>query len=54
MRARACGSLEVARSAGGTWSLSSASTFCRCSGVSFAKASACACSTVSGGAVRSM
>ena len=34
--------------------VSSVSRARRCSGVSFAKASACACSSVSGGAVRSM
>jgi hypothetical protein len=54
MRAIVRGSSEVARSAGGRSAETSASTVRRCSGVSFAKASAWACSIVSGGAVRSM
>ena len=54
MRASERGSSDVARSDGGSSADTSASTFCRCSGVSFANASACACSIVSGGAVRSM
>ena len=53
MRARSRGSSDVARSFGGTVSLSCARTWFRCSGVSCANASACASSTRSGGAVRS-
>ena len=53
IRASACGSSEVARSAAGTWLPSSASTVRRCSGVRAANASAWACSIASGGAVRS-
>jgi hypothetical protein len=58
-RAKARGSsmlvaATASRSAAGAALVSSANTCCRCSGVNLAKASVCACSSVSGGAVRSM
>ena len=51
-RARSAGSLDVPASPGAAVD-SSRSTCWRCSGVSFAKASACSASSCSGGAVRS-